>query len=235
MALRKLIHHIKGSATHVLVKFVEDQETSIVLTKGIISPAIPSTKVSSVCTMTWSDNKEGYFISYKASDWPRVSDLGYRLLLATVVSLIQSLNERRVWATSLSLFTILFRHVWVDWLSRCQFQTPPTKWRTPMDSSCLRQKKQDPPTFEPLQFRQWRQAHWTGREGHVPAKLIPLIQLSGLWKFFEHGSRLVTNAFPLMVLALDFNSPSYSIKYTATHLIGHGKKQKIPSLGTKLT
>ena len=62
MSVRSLINKTKNDPTHFLVKFHEDEQTSIIPTKRVTSPAVSTLQVSATCTVRWSDNK-----TYKAT------------------------------------------------------------------------------------------------------------------------------------------------------------------------
>ena len=56
MSVRSLINETRN-ATHLLVKFHEDEQTSVIPAKRVISPTVSTLKVSATCTVRWSDNK----------------------------------------------------------------------------------------------------------------------------------------------------------------------------------
>lgn len=44
-------------ATHLLVKFHEDEKTSVIPAKRVTSPAVATLDVSATCSVRWSDHK----------------------------------------------------------------------------------------------------------------------------------------------------------------------------------
>ena len=61
MSIRSLINETKN-ATHLLVKFHEDEQTSVIPAKRVTSPAVATLEVSATCSVRWSDHK-----TYKAT------------------------------------------------------------------------------------------------------------------------------------------------------------------------
>ena len=61
MSVRSLINETKN-ATHLLVKFHEDEQTSVIPAKRVTSPAVATLEVSATCSVRWSDHK-----TYKAT------------------------------------------------------------------------------------------------------------------------------------------------------------------------
>ena len=54
MSVRLLINETKN-ATHLLVKFHEDEQISVIPAKSVTSPAVATLEVSATCSVGWSD------------------------------------------------------------------------------------------------------------------------------------------------------------------------------------